>query len=107
MKNDLPNKTTVNELEKVQESLKVTRKEKKKQTLWAEKDKQEITKHAATSGVTKAIRKIQPNFSQLNQKYCASMGKKPKKNPYRSRRRRREKPVSNQQLEELEIDHCL
>ena len=41
MKNDLLNNITANELEKVQESLKVAREKKKKQTIYAEKDKQE------------------------------------------------------------------
>ena len=62
MKNNLPNNITANELEKVQESLKVAREGKKKQTVYAEKDKQEITKYAAICGVTVAIRKFQRKF---------------------------------------------
>ena len=58
MKNDLPNNITVNELEKVQESLKVVREEKKR-TVYTEKDKQEIVKYPATCGVTAAIRNFQ------------------------------------------------
>ena len=45
MKNDLPNNITANELKKVQESLKVAREEKKKRTVYAEKDTQEIAKN--------------------------------------------------------------
>ena len=47
IKNDLPNNITANDLGKVQESLKVAREEKKKRTVYAEKDKQEIAKYAA------------------------------------------------------------
>ena len=54
MKDDLSNNITEKELEKVQESLKVTREEKKKWTVSAGKDKQEIAKYAAFSGVTAA-----------------------------------------------------
>ena len=39
MKNDFRNNITANELEKVQESLKVAWEEKKKRTVYAEKDK--------------------------------------------------------------------
>ena len=46
-KNDFRNNIRANELEKVQESLKVAREEKKKRTVYAEKDKQEIAKYAA------------------------------------------------------------
>ena len=55
IKNDLPNNITENELEKVQKSLKVTREEKKKRTVYAQKDKQEIAKYAAICRVTAAI----------------------------------------------------
>ena len=65
VKNDLPNNITANELEKVQESSKVTQEEKKKRTVYAEKDKQEIAKYAAICGVTAAIRKFQPKFLNL------------------------------------------
>ena len=41
MKKDMPNNITANELEKVQESLKVAREEKKKRTVYTEKDKQD------------------------------------------------------------------
>ena len=47
IKNDLPNNITANDLGKVQESLKVAREEKKKRTVYVEKDKQEIPKDAA------------------------------------------------------------
>ena len=40
IKNDLPNNITAGELEKVQESLKLAREEKKKRTVYVEKDKQ-------------------------------------------------------------------
>ena len=56
---------TAKELEKVQEDLKVAREEKKKQTVCAEKHKQEIAKYATISGVTAAIRKFQPKFPNL------------------------------------------
>ena len=65
VKNDLPNNITANELEKVQESSKVIREEKKKRTVYAKKDKQEIAKYAAICGVTAAIRKFQPKFLNL------------------------------------------
>ena len=58
IKNNLPNNITINELEKVQESLKVAREGKKKRTVYAEKDKQEIAKYVAICGVTEAIRKF-------------------------------------------------
>ena len=67
MKNDLLNNITANELEKVQESLKVAREKKKKQTIYAEKDKQEIAKYAAICGVTAAIRKFQTRFPNLTE----------------------------------------
>ena len=54
MKNDLSNNITEKELEKVQESLKVTREEKEKWTVSAKKEKQEIAKYAAFFGVTAA-----------------------------------------------------
>ena len=65
MKNNLPNDITTNELEKVQESLKVVREGKKKRTVYAEKDKQEIVKYAAICGVTAALIKPQPKFPNL------------------------------------------
>ena len=65
MKNYLPNNITANELKKVQESLKVTREEKKKRTVYAEKDTQEIAKNATICGVTATIRKFQPKFPNL------------------------------------------
>ena len=40
IKNDLPNNITASELEKVQESLKLAREEKKKRTVYVEKDKE-------------------------------------------------------------------
>ena len=67
MKNNLPNNITKNKLEKVKESLKVVRKGKKKQTVYAEKDKQEVAKYVAICGVTAAIRKFQPKFPNLTQ----------------------------------------
>ena len=67
MKNNFPNNITKNKLEKVKESLKVVWKEKKKQTVYAEKEKQEIAKYAAICGVTAAIRKFQPKFPNLTQ----------------------------------------
>ena len=51
--------------EKSQKSLKVTREEKKKRTVYVEKDKQEIAKYAAICRVTSAIRKFQSNFPNL------------------------------------------
>ena len=56
-----------NELEKVQESLKVAQKEKNKGTVYAEKHKQEIAKYAVICGVTAAIRKFQPKFVNLTE----------------------------------------
>ena len=47
MENDFPNNIIANDLGKVQESLKVAREEKKKRTVYVEKDKQEIPKDAA------------------------------------------------------------
>ena len=67
MKNYLPNNITANELKKVQESLKVTREEKKKRTVYAEKDTQEIAKNATICGVTATIRKFQPKFPNLTE----------------------------------------
>ena len=68
MRNYLPNNITANELEKVQESLKVAQEEKKKQTVYPEKDKQEIAKYATICGVTAAIRKMPTKVPKLNQK---------------------------------------
>ena len=65
MKNDLSNNIKENELEKVQESLKVAQEEKKKRTVYIEKDKQEIAKYAAICRVTTTIRKFQPKFPNL------------------------------------------
>ena len=79
MKNDLPNNITANKLEKVQENLKVTREEKKKQTVYAEKDKQEIAKYAAICGVTVGFQKIPTKIPKLNRKCHVSMGKKSQK----------------------------
>ena len=104
MKNDLPNNITANKLEKVQESLKVAGEEKKKLTVYAEKDMQEIAKYAVICGVTAAIRKFQPKFPNLAESTVRPWVKS-HKNTYRSRRGR-EKPVCNQQLEELEVDYC-
>ena len=56
-----------NKLEKVEESLKVALQEKKKQTVFAKGDKQEIEKQAAICGVTVAIRKFQPKFPNLTE----------------------------------------
>ena len=42
IKNDWPDNITANELQKVQECLKVAQEENKKRTVYAEKDKQEI-----------------------------------------------------------------
>ena len=41
VKKNLPNSITANDLEKGQESLKVAREEKKKRTVYTEKDKQD------------------------------------------------------------------
>ena len=65
MKNDLPNNITANKLEKVQENLKVTREEKKKQTVYAEKDKQEIANMLQFVELLLAFRKFQPKFPNL------------------------------------------
>ena len=67
LKNNLPNNITTNELEKVQESLKVAREGKKKRTVYVEKDKQEIAKYAVICGVTAVIRKFQPKFPNLSE----------------------------------------
>ena len=56
-----------NELGKVQESLKVARKEKNKGTVYAEKYKQEVAKYVPICGVTAAIRKFQPKFANLTE----------------------------------------
>ena len=58
MKNDLPDNITTNELEKIQESLKVTREKKKKWTVYVKKVKQEIAKYTAICTVSVAIRKL-------------------------------------------------
>ena len=63
VKNDLPNNITANELEKVQESSKVTREEKKKRTVYAEKDKQEIATYAVICGV----KRLSENSNQISQ----------------------------------------
>ena len=66
MKNDLSNNITEKELEKIQESLKVTREEKEKWTVSAKKEKQEIAKYAAFFGVRAASKdKFQPKFPNL------------------------------------------
>ena len=63
MKSNLPNNISAKELEKIHESLKVVQgRGKKKQTVYAEKDKQEIAKYAAVCGATAAIRKFQQRF---------------------------------------------
>ena len=58
MKIDLPDNITTNELEKIQESLKVTREKKKKWTVYVKKVKQEIAKYTAICAVSVAIRKL-------------------------------------------------
>ena len=62
-KNDFRNNITANELEKVQESLKVAREEKKKRTVYAEKDKQEIARYAVICGV----KRLSENSNQISQ----------------------------------------
>ena len=79
MKNHLPNDITGKELEKVQESLKVAREEKKKRTVSADKDKQEIAKYAAICEFTEAIRKFQPEFPNLTESTVRSWVKNHKK----------------------------
>ena len=63
MRNYLPNNITANELEKVQESLKVAQEEKKKRTVYAKKDKREIAKYAAICGV----KRLSENSNQSSQ----------------------------------------
>ena len=68
MKNNLPDNVTTKDLEKVQESLKITTCEgKKKRVVYGGKDKQEIAKYAAVCGVTAAIRKFKQKFPNLNE----------------------------------------
>ena len=60
MESNLPSNISANELEKIHESLKVVQGGgKKKRTVYAEKDKQEIAKYAAVCGATVAVRKFQ------------------------------------------------
>ena len=82
MQNDLVNNITGNKLEKFQESLKVAREEKRKRTVYAEKDKQEITKYVAIFGVTVAIRKFQPKFPNSTESTECPWVKSHKKSKY-------------------------
>ena len=66
MKSNLPSNISANELEKIHKSLKVVEGGgKKKRTVYAEKDKQEIAQYVAGCGATAAIRKSQQRFSHL------------------------------------------
>ena len=65
--NNLPDNVTAKDLEKVQESLKITCEGKKKRVVYGEKDKQEIAKYAAVCGATAAIRKFKQKFPNLNE----------------------------------------
>ena len=106
MKNDLPNNITANKLEKVQESLKVPREEKKKTNCLCRERQTRNRKVYDNLWSYSSYEKIRTKVPKLNRKYRAFVGKKSQKNSYRSKRRR-EKPVCNQHLEELEVDHCL
>ena len=91
IKNDWPDNITANELEKVQECLKVPQEENKKRTVYAEKDKQEIESMRQFVELQRH-QKILTKVPKLNRKHLASMGKKLQK--ISSRRRR-------------EVDHCV
>ena len=68
MKSNLPSNISSNELEKIHESLMVIQGGgKKKRTVYAEKDKQEIAKYAGVCGATAAIRKFQQRFPHLTE----------------------------------------
>ena len=68
MKSNFPSNISANELEKIHESLTVVQGGgKKKRTVYAEKDKQEIAKYAAVCGATAAIRKFQQRFPLLTE----------------------------------------
>ena len=67
MKNNLPTNISACELEKVHESLRVVQGWKRKRTVYSEKDKQEISKYAALSGATAAIRKFHQKFPHLTE----------------------------------------
>ena len=68
IKSNLPSNISANELEKIHESLKVVQGGgKKRRTVYAEKDKQEIAKYAAVCGATAAIRKFQQRFPHLTE----------------------------------------
>ena len=68
MKSYLPSNISANELEKIHESLNVVHGGgKKKRTVYAEKNKQEIAKYAAVCGAIAAIRKFQQRFPHLTE----------------------------------------
>ena len=68
VKSNLPSNISANEVENIHESLKVVQGGgKKKQTVYVEKDKQEIAKYAAVCGATAAIRKFQQKFPHLTE----------------------------------------
>ena len=99
MKNDLPNNITANKLEKVKESLKVVWEEKKKINCLCQERQAKIATYVPICGVT-APRKF-PNLTKSIMRPRLKTHKKSIQD------RRREEPVCNQQLEELEDDHCL
>ena len=78
MKNDnsLPTNISVDELEKVNESLKVVEGLKYKRTTYSEKDKQEVAKYAIMSGATASIRKFSQKFPHLTERTVRPWGKK-------------------------------
>ena len=76
-KKNLPNNITANDLEKVQESLKVAREEKKKRTVYTEKDKQD--KVCGNLWSYSDHQKIPTKVPKLNRKYRGSIGKKSQK----------------------------
>ena len=68
MKSNLPSNISANELEKIHKTLEVFQGgRKKKRTVYAEKDKQEIAKYAAVSRATAAIRKFQQRLPHLTE----------------------------------------
>ena len=68
MKSNSPSNISANDLEKIHDSLKVVQGGgKKRQTVYTEKDKQEIAKYAAVCGATAAIKKFQQRFPHLTE----------------------------------------
>ena len=95
MKNNLPNNITANQLENVQESIKVAREGKKKGTVYPEKDKQEIAKYATICGVTATIRKFHPKFPHLTESTVRPWVKSHKKSIQEQKKKKVETSVQS------------